>query len=261
VIVEAKEGEVDRLRPETARLRAEAEAAAPARPFAAALRHREEVRLLAEIKRRSPSAGAIREGADPVEVALAYQAGGAAALSVLTDEEFFGGSLDALRRVRSAVELPLLRKDFIIDPVQVLEARGSGADAILLIVRILDSGRLRDLHQLAVGLGMDVLVEIHDPRELERALEAGATLVGVNNRDLSTFRTDMALSLDLSPTVDPEITLVAESGIRTAGDVRRLGEAGVDAILVGESLMRQDDLQAAAAALCGVSRDDRVRSR
>jgi indole-3-glycerol phosphate synthase len=259
VIVAAKEREVEQLRPTLPQLREDAEAAPPPRAFARALRSATEVRLLAEIKRRSPSAGAIREGADPAEVARAYAAGGAAALSVLTDAEFFGGSLEALQLARLAVELPLLRKDFTIDPVQVWEARAAGADAILLIVRILDDARLRDLRALAEELGMDALVEIHDAAELARALAAGASLIGINNRDLSTFRTDLGLSLDLAPRVSPTSTLVAESGIRTADDVRRLGEAGVDAILVGESLMRQPDLALAAAALVGHPRSAAAR--
>lgn len=259
-IVAVKRDEVAALRGREAELREAAIAAPPTRGFAAALRSPAEVRLLAEIKNRSPSAGAIREGADPVDVARAYQAGGAAALSVLTDEQFFGGSLEALRRVREVVNLPLLRKDFIIDPLQIWEARAAGADAILLIVRILTDAQLRDLHARARDLGMDVLVEIHDPAELQRALAIGASLIGVNNRDLSTFRTDLSLSLSAAPGVDPAVTLVAESGIRTREDVQRLGAAGVDAILVGESLMRQPDLQAAAAALVGHPRNGQARS-
>jgi indole-3-glycerol phosphate synthase len=260
-IVEAKRAEVERLRPRADALRAEAADAEPARPFAAALRNVHEVRLLAEIKRRSPSAGAIREGADPVEVARAYDAGGAAALSVLTDREFFGGSLDVLRAVRAAVDLPLLRKDFVLDPLQVWEARGAGADAILLIVRILEDARMAELLGLARGLGMDVLIEAHDEEELHRARAVGGDLIGVNNRDLDTFRTDLELSMRLASGVPPEITLVAESGIRGPGDVLRLGAAGVDAILVGESLMRQDDLTSAAAALVGHPRDPAARRR
>lgn len=259
VIVAAKEVEVAGLKSQARAFRAEAEAAEPTRGFEAALRVPTEVRLLAEIKHRSPSAGAIREGIDPTEVARDYAAGGAAALSVLTDAEFFGGSLDALRKVRSTVPLPLLRKDFVIDEVQLWEARAAGADAVLLIVRILDDPTLAALHALATELGMDALVEVHDRNELDRALALGATCIGVNNRDLSTFRTDMSLSLDLAPGIDSGVTLVAESGIRTADDVRRLGAAGVDAILVGESLMRQPDLRAAAAALAGHPRDGRIR--
>lgn len=259
-IVEVKREEVAALSDQREALREAAAAAPPTRGFEAALRVPGEVRLLAEIKNRSPSAGPIREGADPVDVAQAYVEGGAAALSVLTDERFFGGSLNALRRVRAAVSLPLLRKDFIIDPLQIHEARAAGADAILLIVRILDDAQLRDLHSEARDLGLDVLVEIHDPAELDRALAIGASLIGVNNRDLSTFRTDLALSIDVAPGIDSGVTLVAESGIRTREDVARLGAVGVDAILVGESLMRQPDLREAAAALSGIPRDGRVRS-
>lgn len=250
-IVATKRGEVARALPRLSEYRDIARQADPPRGFAAALRHPSEVRLLAEIKRRSPSAGDIRPGADPVEVARAYVQGGAAALSVLTDREYFGGDLHFLRAVRGAVPVPVIRKDFLIDPVQVWEARAAGADAVLLIVRILDQPRLAELHALATELGMDALVEAHTAEELDRALEAGATLVGVNNRDLDTFVTDLELCVRLAPRVPPHVTYVGESGIRAAADVDRLGAAGVDAILVGESLMRQPDLRAAAAALAG----------
>lgn len=248
-IVATKEVEVEALRPLAEDLRARAADAAPTRGFAAALRKPGVVRLLAEIKRRSPSAGPIRPGASPEEVAADYAAGGAAALSVLTDREYFDGSLAALQAVRTTVDLPLLRKDFTIDPLQVYEARAAGADAILLIVRILDDALLGELLALSRELALDALVEVHDASELERALAAGATLVGVNNRDLSTFRTELALTLSLAPAVPAGVTLVAESGIRTAEDVATLGAAGVDAVLVGESLMRQPDLRAAVEAI------------
>lgn len=250
-IVETKRGEVKHASPRLAEYRDIARAAPPPRGFAAALRHPSEVRLLAEVKRRSPSAGDIRPGADPADVARAYRDGGAAALSVLTDREYFGGDLDALRAVRRAVELPIIRKDFVIDPVQVWESRAAGADAVLLIARILEQPLLQELHGLARDLGMDALVEAHTADELDRALAAGATLVGVNNRDLDTFATRLELSLELAAGVPESVTYVAESGIRTADDVDRLGAAGVDAILVGESLMRQQDVQTAAAALAG----------
>jgi indole-3-glycerol phosphate synthase len=258
-IVEVKRGEVLALAPAEAGLRAAARDAEPARGFARALRHPSTVRLLAEVKRRSPSAGDIRPGADPADVARAYQEGGAAALSVLTDREFFGGGLDALVRVRSAVDLPVLRKDFVISPLQLWEARSVGADAVLLIVRILSDAELRDFLSLASELGMDALVEVHTEEEMERARGAGATLIGINNRDLSTFVTDFSLSLRLASSIPPSVTLVAESGIRTADDVDRLGAAGFDAILVGESLMRQADPRAAAAALVGRQKDAGVR--
>ena len=250
-IVDVKRDEVRALSGRAPELSSRAKDAPPPRGFAAALRRPGTVRLLAEVKRRSPSAGEIRPGADPVEVARAYQAGGAAALSVLTDRRFFGGELEFLVRVREAVALPVLRKDFVIDPLQVHEARAAGADAILLIVRILSDAQLVELHGTARELGMDVLVEVHTAGEMARALAAGCTLAGVNNRDLATFTTDLGLSIRLAPGIPDEVTLVAESGIRAAADVDRLGAAGFDAILVGESLMRQPDLAAAAAALVG----------
>lgn len=258
-IVAGKEGEVAALVPRAAELQALAADAPPPRGFARALRHPAEVRLLAEVKRRSPSAGAIRPDADAATVGGWYEEGGAAALSVLTDEAFFGGTLDDLRQVRSRVMLPILRKDFVIDPLQLWEARGAGADAVLLIVRILGEARLRELLQLAAELRMDALVETHDREEIRRALAAGARLVGVNNRDLASFRTDIALSLQVAPEIPAEVTLVAESGIRTREDVERMGRVGVDAVLVGESLMRQPDTASAAAALVGCPKSTDVR--
>ena len=169
------------------------------------------------------------------------------------------GTLDDLRRVRAAVSLPVLRKDFVIDPLQLWEARAAGADAVLLIVRILDDGLLRRFLDLAGELGMDALVEVHTDAELERALAAGAALVGINNRDLAAFRTDLELSVRLASGISEGVTLVAESGIRTAADVDRMGAAGFHAVLVGESLMRQDDLRAAAAALVDRPRSERAR--
>jgi indole-3-glycerol phosphate synthase len=250
-IVEEKRREVEALRPRAGALRALADDAPPTRGFAAALRRPGVVRLLAEVKRRSPSAGEIRPGAAPGEIARAYEAGGAAAVSVLTDRTFFGGAPDDLPRARDATALPVLRKDFTIDPLQVREARALGADAVLLIVRILEDAALVDLLGLATELGMDALVEVHHAGELERALRAGATLVGMNNRDLQSFTTDLSLSLRLARAVPPEVTFVAESGIRSGADVERLGAAGVDAVLVGEHLMRRPDVAQAARALVG----------
>jgi indole-3-glycerol phosphate synthase len=258
-IVATKKEEVEALRPRLEEHRARARDAEPARGFAAALLRPGEVRLLAEVKRRSPSAGPIRPGADPAEIARWYRDGGAAALSVLTDEHYFGGDLSSLRVARAAVELPVLRKDFVIDPVQVWEARSAGADAVLLIARILAGGLLGDLHAEAEEAGLDVLVEIHDGVELERAVAIGATLVGVNNRDLRTFTTDLAVTRELAPLVPGGVTLVAESGIRSGSDVAALGAAGVDAVLVGESLMREPDVRAATAGLVGHPK--RARSR
>lgn len=250
-IVETKRAEVARLLPGASELRAAAESAPPSRAFEAALRRPGEVALIAEVKRRSPSAGWIREELSVSEVATSYAAGGAAALSVLTDTEYFGGTLADLRAARAAVSLPVLRKDFIIDPLQIWEARAAGADAILLIVRILDDLQLTDLGALARELGLGVLVEVHTAAELERALAAGSSIIGINSRDLDTFHTDLNVAVELAASVPSNRVLVAESGIRSAADVDRVGAAGASAILVGESLMRQPDLVAATTALVG----------
>lgn len=244
--------EVTALRPAAAELKARAGATPLPRPFGAALKSPGRVVLLAELKRRSPSAGEIRPRFDVAAAAREYERGGAAALSILTDREFFGGELGFLARVSEAVGLPVLRKDFMIDPLQLFESRAAGADAVLLIVRILSDAQLGELLGLAGELAMSALVEVHDAGELERALAAGASLVGANNRDLSTFQTDLGVTLGLATRVPAGVTLVAESGIRSAADVELLGAAGVDAILVGEALMKEDDLCAAAARLCGV---------
>jgi indole-3-glycerol phosphate synthase len=254
-ILATKREEVKAL--SSAEIRYGLSSAPPVRPFGEALRMGGEVALLAEIKPRSPSAGVIREGGDPVEIATCYERGGAAALSVLTDGRYFGGSLGALHAVREAVDLPVLRKDFVIDPLQVEEARAAGADAVLLIVAALEDAALRELHDLVSALGMDALVEVHDERELDRALDVGAGLIGVNNRDLRTFRTDLAVTERLASRVPREAVLVGESGVRSREDVTRLGAAGVDAVLVGEALMRQADVENAARGLVGIGRRDR----
>ncbi|MGH7457516.1 MAG: indole-3-glycerol phosphate synthase TrpC [Longimicrobiaceae bacterium] len=256
-VVAEKRREVAALRPRRDRLRAGAEAAAAPRDFAGALRRRGEVALVAEIKTRSPSGGEIRPGADAAGVAARYEAGGAAALSVLTDRRFFGGSLDALRTVRARVRLPVLRKDFVLDQLQLWEARAAGADAVLLIVRLLDSHLLAELVSLARELGMAALVETHDEAEIERAHSAGASLVGVNNRDLATLETDLERCPELVSKLRAGVTAVAESGVSTRDYVQRLGRAGFDAVLVGESLLRQPDARAAAALLVGVKKEKR----
>lgn len=254
-ILDHKRGELARARatrsPE-ALSRAAESIEAPTRGFARALREAPPPRIIAEIKRRSPSRGEIRADFDPVACATAYHEGGAAALSVLTDERFFGGHLDFLAKVRAAVPLPLLRKDFVIDSCQIDEARVAGADAVLLIVAALPQPELVSLQARARALGLDALVEVHDEAELDRALEAGATLVGVNNRDLRSFETDLAVSERLAPRVPEPVVLVAESGIFTREDVDRLGRAGAHAFLVGESLMRQSDMAGALRSLRGV---------
>jgi indole-3-glycerol phosphate synthase len=225
----------------------------------AALAASERVALIAECKRRSPGAGAIRPDLDAAELTRGYARAGASALSVLTDSEFFGGSRDDLEAVRRATPLPVLRKDFTIDSLQVLESRAMGADAILLIVRILSDRMLADLNEAARDLGMSVLVEAHDRTEVERAVSIGADLIGINNRDLSTFRTDLDTTLELLDAVPEGVVVVSESGIRGPDDVARLGDAGVDAILVGESLLRAPDPEAAARGLVSATKAERIR--
>jgi indole-3-glycerol phosphate synthase len=211
----------------------------------------EPVRVLAEIKRASPSAGPIRPDADPAHIAAEYAEGGAAAISVLTDATYFDGDLSFLARCRERVELPLLRKDFIIDPYQVAEARAAGADAILLIVAALDKALLGELLGLAGVYQMDALVEVHDAREAELAVAAGAMLIGVNHRDLKTFNIDMSLTSTIAPLLPTGTVLVAESGIRTAADIQLLGAVGAHAVLVGEQLMRAPSPGAALRELRG----------
>lgn len=229
------------------------------RGFRDALRSREGVVVIAEVKRRSPSKGMIREDFDPVEIARAYAEAGAACLSVLTDSHFFGGSLEILEKIRAAVDLPLLRKDFIIDRDQIAEARIAGADAILLIVSALQPELLEDLHGYAQDLDLDVLVEVHDEVELDRAVALGSNLIGVNNRNLKTFDVDLRTTerLALRLGSDRDVVLISESGIASRDDIRRLERAGASGFLVGESLMRQPDPGRALEAL----RDSRPGQR
>jgi indole-3-glycerol phosphate synthase len=212
------------------------------------------IRLIAEVKKASPSKGVIRADFDPVAIARTYQQHGASCISVLTDEQYFQGSLDYLRQVRAAVDLPVLRKDFIIDPYQVVEARAAGADAVLLIAECLDDELLARLHDAIIELGMTPLVELYDPANLPRVLQVGARLVGVNNRDLHTFRVDLEHTLRLRRQIPADRIVVGESGIRTRADVERLEAAGVQAMLVGESLLVQADVGAAVDELLGTSR-------
>jgi indole-3-glycerol phosphate synthase len=234
-----------------AELRRRVADAPPTRDFFAALAGLGPIRLIAEVKKASPSAGVIREDFDPVEIARTYEQHGANCLSVLTDEPYFQGRLEYLERVRAAVQLPVLRKDFILDSYQLLEARAAGADAVLLIAECLDDCQLRKLHNETIELGMTPLVELYEPENLDRVLEAGATLIGVNNRDLRTFVVDLAHTLRLRPRVPDECVFVSESGIKTHADVQRLQAAGVNAILVGESLMREADIGGAVDRLLG----------
>jgi len=211
----------------------------------------DEVAVMAEVKRRSPGAGAIRPGLDPVRLARDYEASGAAAISVLTDKDYFGGSLEDLAAVKRAVGIPVFRKDFILHPLQLLEARGAGADGVLLIARILSDDALHSLHARALELGLTPLVEVHDESDLQRALAAGAVVVGVNNRNLQTFTTSLSVTMRLARKVPPEVTLVSESGIGGRSDVEELGRAGVHAVLVGESLLRASDPGKATRELVG----------
>jgi indole-3-glycerol phosphate synthase len=207
------------------------------------------VRLIAEVKKASPSAGIIRQDFDPVQIAKAYAASGASCISVLTDEPYFQGHLDFLRSIRAEVAIPLLRKDFIIDPYQVFEARAAGADCVLLIAECLTPNQLSDLHNVALELGMATLIELYDPENLPAVLATGGEIIGVNNRDLRSFVTELEHTIRLRSEVPADRILVGESGIRTHDDVLRLAHAGVDAMLVGESLMRQACIESAVAEL------------
>jgi indole-3-glycerol phosphate synthase len=242
--------EAKRLRPLEGVLDQVAQAPA-VRDFVAALRARPDVALIAEVKKASPSAGIIRADFDPVEIARTYERHGAACLSVLTDENFFQGHLDYLRAVRQAVQIPVLRKDFIIDRYQVAEARAAGADCMLLIAECLDDCHLRDLYFYASELGMESLIEIYDPENLDRVLKLDPALVGVNNRDLRTFVTDLDHTIRLAPRMSASTLLVSESGIRTRADVDRLKAGGAKAMLVGETLMRSPDIGQAVMELLG----------
>jgi indole-3-glycerol phosphate synthase len=234
------------------RLAAQGAALAPPRSLAAALTPRAagEVRILAELKRASPVKGVLADGFDPVARAPEYARAGAAALSVLTDPHF-QGSLDDLDAVRARVDCPVLEKDFVVEEYQLWEARARGADAVLLIVHILEPARLADLYQAAKGLGLSALVEVHREAELERAADLGAGLIGVNNRDLTTFRTDLATTERLAPRAPAGACVVSESGIAARADVLRVRAAGVHAVLVGEALSRSGDPAAKVRELLG----------
>lgn len=236
------------------RLRDRAMAAPLTRGFAAALVEVQGLAVIAEIKRASPSKGDLQADLDPSELAVAYEAGGATCLSVLTDAEWFRGSAEDLQQARTATGVPVLRKDFTVCEADVCDARIMGADAVLLIAAALDDEELAGFHALARDVGLDVLVEVHDEAEVVRALAVGATLIGVNQRDLETFEVDTDRAVRVAAEMPPGVVRVAESGVRTANDARRLAHAGYHAVLVGESLVTADDPTAAVAAMRAVSR-------
>jgi indole-3-glycerol phosphate synthase len=226
----------------------------PTRGFAAALAGGRVVEMISEIKRRSPSKGELNPGLDPATVAAAYERGGAACLSVLTDVDHFGGSVADLQAARAACSLPVLRKDFTVDVRDVADARVMGADAVLLIVAALSDDELRRFLALATDLVLDALVEVHDEHELDRAIDAGATLLGVNQRDLTTFEIDRELAVKLRPRMPDDAVTVAESGMRDVDDIRAVAAAGYHAVLVGETVVTSGDQSSAVASLTGVER-------
>ena len=219
--------------------------------FKLAIAQPDSINLIAEVKKKSPSKGIIREDFDPVSIAKIYAENGAAAISVLTDVRFFSGSLDFLSIIREEVDVPLLRKDFTIDPYHIYQARVAGADAVLLIVAVLSRDQLREFVDIATSLSMSSLVEVHTKAELDIALDIGAEIIGINNRDLRTFNTDLATTYKLRETIPSGRVVVSESGIYTRADVESLREAGIDAILVGESLMRSQDIGEKVRELIG----------
>lgn len=242
-ILAVKRREIEPLREHQARLRREALARNDFRSLRRALECRgdRDVALIAEIKKASPSAGVIAHSFDPIAVAKNYARAGADAISVLTEEQFFQGRLEYLRTVRDVVEVPLLRKDFVLDAVQVVQSAAAGADAILLIVAALQPAKLKELMEVAATFQLDALVEVHTIAELDTALDAGAEIIGINNRNLATFEVDLAVTEQLSEQVPNEVVLVSESGIRSAADLSRIKAYGVDAVLIGEALMRSQD--------------------
>lgn len=249
-MLEATRERVERCRREVpeGELEGRIELGREGRPFGEAL-SRPGTSVIAEHKRRSPSAGALREGASVRDMTIAYERGGAAALSILTEEEHFGGSLADLREARATTELPILRKDFTIDPYQVYEAKAAGADAVLLVVGSLEEDQLGSLYGLAQDLDLDAIVEIHDGEELERALEIDCDVIGINNRDLEDFSVDIQRTFDLIADVPTGKVVVSESGIHERWEIEELEQVGVDAVLIGETLMRAADTEAAVREL------------
>jgi indole-3-glycerol phosphate synthase len=253
-IVESKRQEITAAKAtiSAAELTAKIRITPPPLEFFTACTKPDRINVIAEVKKASPSAGVIRPDFDPVAIAKAYEAHGAACLSVLTDEPFFQGSLAYLRAVKQAVSIPVLRKEFIIDRYQLLEARAAGADAVLLIAEILPDPLLNDLYAEARSLGLTVLLELHDADQLDRCLATGCPLIGINNRDLRTFHTDLNHTVRMRQRIPANVAVVGESGIRTPDDVRLLQSAGVNTILVGESLMRETDIGQALRKLIAI---------
>ena len=243
-IIASKEAEWQRLVPLAKELKARALARNDFRPFRPGLFREPELALIAEVKKASPSAGIIAANFDPISQARDYERAGAHALSILTDEKYFGGHLSYLDDIRSQVDLPLLRKDFIVHELQVYESVVAGADAILLIVAALDHARLKDLYEIAKGVQLDVLVEVHNLEEMDRALDLGADIIGINNRNLNTFEVNLQTTEELAEEIPSDCVAVSESGIKSAEDVRFVRKAGVNAILVGETLMRANNVAA-----------------
>jgi len=248
-IVTQKKLEIARLKSEG--IKAPEKPALPVRGFIQALTRASEIAVIAEVKKASPSKGIICQDFDPIKIATSYEEGGAEAISVLTDERFFQGSLEYIPLVRQTVKLPVIRKDFIIDELQIDQSNRYGADAILLIAAILVQEQLRDYLQMAAELGIDVLVEVHNEKELEKSLAAGSRIIGINNRDLRDFTVDLATTLRLRQEIPDAIPVVSESGIRNRDDIRTLQDRGITAVLIGESLMRSDDRAAALRKLKG----------
>lgn len=254
-IVKAKKEEVEeaiRARP-LRDLMKKADSAPPTKDFVSPLKGNGGIRLIAEVKKASPSKGVIRKDFDPVAIAKGYEAAGASCISVLTDERFFQGSLDYLSAIRESVALPLLRKDFIVHPYQVFEARVAGADAVLLIAECLNRQELRGLYQLVNDLNMTALVELHEPSNLDNVLNTGTELIGVNNRNLENFEVDLSHTVRVRAKIPTDKTVVGESGIHTREDAIYLQDNNIQAMLVGESLMRQPDVKTAASILLGNS--------
>jgi len=254
-ILRTKDAEIaaDKIRQPLAELKQKVAAADHVRGFANRLRQSSQsgTAIIAEVKKGSPSKGIIRKDFDPVAIARSYERAGASCLSVLTDHEYFYGSLEYLGLIRSQVDLPLLRKDFIVDPYQVYQARAAGADAILLIAAALEDGRLLELAELANELGLDTLLEVHNGTELERALRLPVALIGINNRNLQTFVTDLGVTESLAGKIPRRQIAVAESGIHSRADIERLQQSGAGAFLIGESLMRETDIEAKLRSLLG----------